>query len=288
MRMVTIDGRAGLLASGAVFDIEELSSGRIPSDPLAILSEHWEQLRSLAATGASAGGVALDETRLGSPVPRPPTIFGIGLNYHSHAEETGREVTSPPAIFAKFPSAVTGPYGDVILPRSESTVDYEAELAFVIGRGGRYIPAEQAFDHIAGFCAAQDISERRLQRAAGGQFCLGKSFDTFCPLGPALVTLDELDDPANLPIVCRVNGELRQEDSSKGLVIDVPHLVEVLSSVTTLRPGDVCLTGTPSGVGVARDPQVFLRPGDLIETEIGGIGRLRNRCVPEQATDPAR
>jgi 2-keto-4-pentenoate hydratase/2-oxohepta-3-ene-1,7-dioic acid hydratase in catechol pathway len=281
MRMVTVDGRAGLLLDDEVWDLEQISGGAIPSDPLVVLSVYWDEVRRLHQQGTTGAGVPLADVRLGPPVPRPPTIFGIGLNYRKHAEETGGKVTWPPAVFAKYPTAVTGPYDDVILPASEQTADWEAELAFVIGRGGRYIKAEHAYDHLAGFCAAQDISERRLQYAAGRQFCLGKSFDTFCPLGPALVTLDELDDPADLPISCQVNGELMQSDTTAGLIVDVPHLVELLSSIVTLRPGDVCITGTPSGVGHARTPPLHLKPGDLIETEIVGIGQLRNRCVAE-------
>lgn len=190
--------------------------------------------------------------------------------------------TSPvPAIFTKFPTSIAGPHDDVVLP-GEGTVDWEAELAFVVGRGGRRVTTAGAYQALAGFTVAQDISERRLQMAAGMQFSMGKSFDTFCPIGPAVVTLDELDDPADLRITCRVNGEIVQDDSSAGMIFDVPALVEFLSSVLTLRPGDLCLTGTPAGVGFTRRPPVFLRAGDVIETEITGLGRMRNRCVAEE------
>jgi 2-keto-4-pentenoate hydratase/2-oxohepta-3-ene-1,7-dioic acid hydratase in catechol pathway len=281
MRMVTVNGRAGLLIDDEVWDLETISNGTIPSDPITVLAQHWDDVRRLHQEGATGAGQATKDLTLGPPIPRPPTIFGIGLNYRKHAEETGATVTWPPAVFAKYPTAVTGPYDDVVLPAAEHTADWEAELAFVVARGGRYISAERAYDHLAGFCVAQDISERRLQRAAGGQFNLGKSFDTFCPLGPALVTLDELDDPADLPISCQVNGELMQSDTTADLIVDIPHLVELLSSVVTLRPGDVCITGTPSGVGHARQPPVYLKPGDVIETEIRGIGQMRNRCIAE-------
>jgi 2,4-diketo-3-deoxy-L-fuconate hydrolase len=281
VRIVSLNGRAGLHRNDQIWDLEATSGGAIPSDPLAVVARHWDAVRRLHDEGSLTGGVALADVTLDAPIPHPPTIFGIGLNYRRHAEETGATVTDPPAVFAKFPTAVVGPQHDVILPAAEKTADWEAELAFVVGRGGRHIPAERALDHVAGFMAAQDISERRLQFAAGGQFCLGKSFDTFCPLGPAIVTLDELANPSDLPITCWVNGEVMQHDRTSGLIVDVAHLVELLSSIVTLRPGDVCITGTPSGVGVARTPPVFLRAGDVIETEIEGIGRLRNRCVAE-------
>ena len=164
-------------------------------------------------------------------------------------------------------------------PAGEDTVDYEAELAFVIGKAGRHIAESDALDHVAGYMAAQDISCRRVQRAAGNQFSMGKSYDSFCPLGPAIVSLDELPDPLDLAISCRVSGELLQDARTSDLIRNVPELIAFLSSVLTLQPGDVCLTGTPAGVGVARTPQRFLRDGDVIETEIEGVGRLRNRCV---------
>jgi 2-keto-4-pentenoate hydratase/2-oxohepta-3-ene-1,7-dioic acid hydratase in catechol pathway len=166
-----------------------------------------------------------------------------------------------------------------VLPRGEGTTDWEAELAFVVGDGGRYISARDALASVRGFTCAQDISERFVQMAAGRQYSLGKSYDTFCPLGPALVTIDELPDPLSLRISCKVNGEVMQDASTTDMVVDVPHLIELLSAVMTLRTGDVCLTGTPAGVGVARTPPVFLREGDVIETEIEGVGALRNTCV---------
>jgi 2-keto-4-pentenoate hydratase/2-oxohepta-3-ene-1,7-dioic acid hydratase in catechol pathway len=243
--------------------------------------EQWDAALALHATGAFGGGRPLSEVRLGPPVPDPRAVFGIGLNYRHHARETGAELPEVTAVFAKFPTALVGPADDVVLPSSEQTADYEAELAFVVARGGRHIAAVDARDHLAGYTCAQDISERRIQRAAGMQFCMGKSFDTFCPMGPAIVTLDELADPLDIAIRCRVNGELRQDDSTTDMVDDVPALVAFLSSVLTLRPGDICLTGTPAGVGVARTPPSFLRPGDVIETEIEGVGAMRNRCVGE-------
>ena len=282
MRFVNAGGRAGLVAGGQVFDLERLSGGTLPSDPTAVLFDHWDDARRLSALGSFDGGVPVEAARLGPPVPAPRAVFAVGLNYRSHAEEAGLATSPVPAVFTKFPTSIAGPEDDVVLPTGERTVDWEAELAFVVGRAGRRITAASAYDALAGFTVAQDISERRLQMAAGMQFSMGKSFDTFCPIGPAVVTLDELDDPADLRITCRVNGETVQDDSSAGMIFDVSALVEFLSSVLTLRPGDLCLTGTPAGVGFTRSPPVFLRPGDVVETEIAGLGRMRNRCVAEE------
>jgi 2-keto-4-pentenoate hydratase/2-oxohepta-3-ene-1,7-dioic acid hydratase in catechol pathway len=208
-------------------------------------------------------------------------VFAIGVNYRSHARETGTDVRPIPAVFTKFPSSITGPHDDVVLPNGEGTTDWEAELAFVVGDGGRNVSARNALDVVRGVLVAQDISERFVQMAAGRQFSLGKSYDTFCPLGPALVTLDELPAPLDMRITCSVNGEVRQDARTSEMIVDIPHLVELLSSVLTLRSGDICLTGTPGGVGYTRTPPVFLQPGDVLETEIEGVGVLRNTCVAE-------
>jgi 2-keto-4-pentenoate hydratase/2-oxohepta-3-ene-1,7-dioic acid hydratase in catechol pathway len=224
--------------------------------------------------------VPLAAVTLGSPVPEPRAVYAVGLNYRAHAAETGREPGELPGIFAKYPTAVCGPYDDVVLPRGRDQVDYEAELAVVFGDGGHHVAPEQALAHVRGFVCAQDISERYVQRAAMNQFAMGKSYDTFCPLGPALVTTDELTDPHDLRITCRVNGATRQDARTSDLIVDVPGLLAFISSVCPLRAGDVCLTGTPSGVGVAQGR--FLQPGDVIETEIEGLGMMRNGCVAER------
>jgi 2-keto-4-pentenoate hydratase/2-oxohepta-3-ene-1,7-dioic acid hydratase in catechol pathway len=283
VRFVNADGRAGLLVGEQVFDVATVSGGAVPADPTEAVRGHWEAMARLAARGAFDGGVPVASVRLGPPVPDPRAIFGIGLNYRSHAAETGMPLPEVTAVFAKFPSALVGPYDDIVLPAGFDAVDWEAELAFVVARGGRRIPREAALDHLAGYTCAQDVSERWVQRAAGMQFALGKSFDTFCPMGPALVSLDELADPLDLRVVCRVNGEVRQDGRTTDMVTDVAGLVAFLSSVLTLRPGDVCLTGTPAGVGMARNPPVYLQPGDVVETVIEGVGAMRNRCVADPA-----
>jgi 2-keto-4-pentenoate hydratase/2-oxohepta-3-ene-1,7-dioic acid hydratase in catechol pathway len=213
---------------------------------------------------------------LGPPVPHPQKVFGIGLNYLDHAAEGSMEVPNNPLVFTKFPSCLAGPDANVEM-RSDYC-DYEGELVVVIGRGGRDIPAEAAWDHVLGVTVGQDISDRKVQFAAKPpHFDLGKSFDTFGPMGPALVSVDEIGDPAELRIVTRVNGRERQNDVVANMVFDVPTLIAYLSQITTLTTGDVIFTGTPAGVGAVR--REYLHDGDVIETTIDGIGTLTNRCV---------
>jgi 2-keto-4-pentenoate hydratase/2-oxohepta-3-ene-1,7-dioic acid hydratase in catechol pathway len=233
----------------------------------------------LRSTGTS---VALGK-RLAPIVP--PTIIGIGLNYRQHALEMGRPLPQFPMIFVKTPNAVQNPGDPIYLPRSTSAsqeVDYECELAVVIGRTAKNVSRERALDYVLGYTAANDVSARDWQfKWGGGQFCQGKGFDTFCPLGPILVTRDELPDPGTLAISTRVNGELRQNSSTADLIFDVPALIAFLSASRTLLPGTVILTGTPSGVGAALTPPRFLQPGDSVTIEIEGIGQLTNPVLAE-------
>lgn len=284
MRFVNADGAAGLLVDGQVYDLRELSGGRLPTAPMEVVVTHWDEVLRLHELGAFDGGRPVESVTLGPPVPKPRSIYAIGMNYRAHAREIGLEVGPIPPVFTKFPSSMAGCHDDIVLPHGEETTDWEAELAFVVGEGGRYIGSHEALPSLRGYTVAQDVSERFVQQAAGSQFSLGKSFDTFCPMGPALVTLDELEDPLDLRIRCRVNGEVVQDSTTADMIIDVPHLVELLSSVMTLSAGDVCLTGTPAGVGVGRNPPRFLRPGDVVETEIDGLGAMRNVCVAEAAS----
>ena len=279
MRFVNAGGRAALWVDDAVYDLNEISGGAIPHWPMEAIVAHWDAIVHAHEAGVFGGGIPIAEAKLGPPVPRPSSVFAIGVNYRGHAAETGVDIRPIPAVFTKFPSSINGPYGDVVLPHGEGTTDWEAELAFVVGEAGRYVGAREALSVVRGFMCAQDISERFVQMAAGKQFSLGKSYDTFCPIGPAIVTLDELPNPLDLRITCKVNGEVMQDATTDDMIVDVPHLVELLSSVMTLRPGDICLTGTPAGVGVARRPPVYLQPGDVVETEISGLGMLRNTCV---------
>jgi 2,4-didehydro-3-deoxy-L-rhamnonate hydrolase len=279
MRFVNAGGRSALLVDGTVHDLDRLSDGAVSADPTIAVRRQWDAVRAAFDKGAFADGTPVAGVTLGPPVPEPRAVYAVGLNYRAHAEETGRPPGELPGIFTKFSTSINGPYGDVVLPAGRTDVDWEAELAFVVGDGGRYVSRQDALDHILGFVCAQDISERHVQRAAMNQFSMGKSYDTFCPIGPALVTPDELADPNDLRITCRVNGEVKQDARTSDLIVDVPGLVEFISSVCTLRAGDLCLTGTPSGVGATQG--TFLADGDVIETEIEGIGVLRNRCVAE-------
>jgi 2-keto-4-pentenoate hydratase/2-oxohepta-3-ene-1,7-dioic acid hydratase in catechol pathway len=223
-------------------------------------------------------------TELGPPLARPGKIICVGRNYAEHARELGNELPERPILFAKFATAIVGPFDDIVRPSEVTDLDYEAELCVVIGRGGRRIPKEQALDHVGGYCCANDVSARTAQLALGDQWLRGKSFDTFCPLGPAIVTRDEIDDPQNLRITCRVDGETRQDANTGDMIFDVATLVSYCSDVFTLEPGDLILTGTPAGVALGRDPAPWLQPGQLCEVEVEGIGRIANRIVQEGET----
>jgi 2-keto-4-pentenoate hydratase/2-oxohepta-3-ene-1,7-dioic acid hydratase in catechol pathway len=238
-----------------------------------------------APEGPRPAGPAAAPGALLAPV-LPPNIFGIGLNYRRHAEEMGRPLPQFPMIFVKTTNTLSAPGAPIVLPRSCNAsleVDYECELAVVIGRTAKNVPRERALDHVFGYTVANDVSARDWQfKWGGGQFCQGKGFDTFCPLGPVLVTADELPDPGRLAIRSIVNGEIRQESNTSDLIFDIPTLIAFLSASRTLLPGTVILTGTPSGVGAASTPPRFLQPGDTVTIEIDGIGALSNPVVAEQ------
>ncbi len=219
---------------------------------------------------------SLEAVSLAPPVPDPSKIVCCGLNYADHCREQNIDLPKNLILFSKFPTALIG-YGDAITwaAATSQQVDYEAELAFVIGKRAHNVPVEDAYDYIAGYTIANDVSARDVQ-FGDGQWIRGKSFDTFCPLGPALVTADEIDDPHSLAIRCRVNGHLLQDSNTAELVFKVPQILSFISQTATLLPGDIVLTGTPAGVGVFRDPQIFLQPGDRVEIEIDKLATLRN------------
>lgn len=212
--------------------------------------------------------------------PTPEKIICVGLNYRAHAEETGAKLPAEPLLFGKFPTALCGPGDEIVLPPEATHTDAEAELAVVIGARARRLAPEQALDAVAGYLAANDVSARNLQRG-DGQWLRGKGFDTFCPVGPQLVPVDELGDASDLRVVQRLNGEVLQDGRTADLIFDVPRLVAHASAVFTLEPGDLILTGTPPGVGIARTPPVSLEPGDVVEVEVEGIGAIANRVVAE-------
>ena len=258
---------------------------RIASDMVATIA-HLAHVGRVAAPGAS--GLALETVQFLAPIPAPPhNIMCVGKNYHAHAHEFTRSgfdagaaaadaVPEHPIIFTKPSSAVSGPYDDIPLwPGLDAAVDYEAELAVVIGKGGRFIPRDQAMAHVFGYTILNDVTARDLQRVHK-QWFLGKGIDGFGPMGPWIATADEVD-LAHTRVTCRVNGEVRQDSSTADLIFDVPTLIETISRSMTLVPGDVIATGTPEGVGIGFDPPRFLKDGDVVEVEISGIGAIRNQ-----------
>ena len=252
----------------------------LPTDMTSLLALGEKALVRVAEASTAGSPMPASAVRLTAPVPRPEKIFCIGLNYADHAAESGQPAPSEPVVFSKFVNAVAGPDDRVPLPEESQQVDYEAELVVVIGRGGRHIPRDQAMQHVAGYCCGHDVSARDWQLGKpGGQWLLGKTFDGFAPMGPWLVTRDEIADPGQLDIGLRLNGQTMQDSNTRQLIFGIDHLVSYLSNVCTLSPGDVIFTGTPPGVGMARKPPVFLKPGDTAEVEIAGLGVLRNTFV---------
>jgi 2-keto-4-pentenoate hydratase/2-oxohepta-3-ene-1,7-dioic acid hydratase in catechol pathway len=264
-----------LTTSGGV-DVEQASEGRFGADPQAVFAQ-WVSFQEWVQGAQRTTGTPVNENDLGAPAPRPTQVFGIGLNYRAHAAESGMPLPAKPATFTKFPTCLTGPHADIELP--SAAVDWEVELVVVIGARAHRVAEKDAWAHVAGLTVGQDVSERVVQWSGGGQFSLGKSFPTFGPMGPCLVTPDELDDPNDLELSCSVNGEEMQRSRTSDMVFSVASLIAQLSSILPLLPGDVIFTGTPAGVGGTRNPPRFLQPGDVLSSEIQGIGTLRNRCV---------
>jgi 2-keto-4-pentenoate hydratase/2-oxohepta-3-ene-1,7-dioic acid hydratase in catechol pathway len=216
-----------------------------------------------------------------APIPRPPKVICIGLNYRDHAAESKLAIPEVPTMFAKFPTAVVGPGHPIVLPRNSTKPDYEAEFAVVIGRRGRHVAEDRWRDYVFGYTILNDVSARDFQMATS-QWMIGKTFDTFAPIGPAIVTADEIADPHNLRISLTINGETMQDSNTGNLIFKLPQLIAYLSSVFTLEPGDIIATGTPAGVGFARKPPRWLQPGDEVRIQIEGIGELVNPVVAER------
>ena len=219
-----------------------------------------------------------------SPITNCEKIVCVGLNYKDHCTEQNLEFPKEPVIFSKFPSSIIATEDDIILPKISDSVDWEVELAVVIGKEGKNISQKNAMDHVAGYTVANDVSARDWQMKKNAkQWLLGKTFDTFCPLGPVLVTKDEVSDPHNLDLNCVVNGKVVQSSNTRELIFDIPQCIEWISQFCTLKPGDVLLTGTPPGVGVFRNPPVFLKHGDVVSCEVVGIGKIENKVVSDES-----
>lgn len=260
----------------ALVDLEHASNGTLPSEPIAAF-HRWDEVRAFAA-GFTGPGESFDLAALDAPSPWPSQVFGIGLNYRRHAEETGAAIPSSPLTFTKWSSSVCGPAAEI--PVSGPAIDWEVELVLVIGAGGRDIAEVDAWDHVAGLCVGQDVSDRTLQYATQPpQFSLGKSRRNFSPFGPWLVDARDIPDRDNLTMWCAVNGEVVQRTGTNDMIFAVPTLVSYLSGIVQLLPGDVIYTGTPSGVGAARKPPVFLKPGDEVVSCIEGLVTITNRCI---------
>jgi 2,4-diketo-3-deoxy-L-fuconate hydrolase len=275
-RLVNVNGRAAFEHDGSWFDIGALSGDETFADPLEAIARHRElhALYERCASGAAGGLVA--DAALGAPVPHPRQVFGIGLNYRDHAGESGAPLPPAPLTFTKFPSCIAGPFADV--PLSGDMVDWEVEIVAVIGHEASHVSVTDAWSVVAGLTLGQDISDRAVQMTGvPPQFCLGKSFANYGPIGPALVSIDAFADPDDLALWCDVAGERMQEARSRDLIFSIPTLVAYLSSICRLYPGDVIFTGTPSGVGLARGR--YLAPGEMIVSGADVIGELRNLCV---------
>jgi 2,4-didehydro-3-deoxy-L-rhamnonate hydrolase len=280
MRTANVSGRLCLLDGAGTVDVQYASGGQFDAAPARIY-DRWEEFTNWARKASLPAPDALtDSGVLGPPSPEPRQVIAVGLNYGGHAEESGfGRPESGPSVFTKFPSSITGPYGEVRLPEGGHT-DWEVELVVVIGRGAYRVKEQNAWSHVAGLTVGQDISERILQMSASPpQFSLGKSYLGFGPTGPWLVTPDELSDPDDLALGCSINGERVQKGRTGDLIFSVPELVARLSYVMPLWPGDLLFTGTPAGVGMARTPQRWLTAGDELVSYVEGIGEMRHRFI---------
>jgi 2-keto-4-pentenoate hydratase/2-oxohepta-3-ene-1,7-dioic acid hydratase in catechol pathway len=270
MRLVTFSVGSGKPEAGVLNGKKVTGFG---TDMLSIIEKGGE----LTPKGTTYD---LAEVKLLAPVPRPPKLICIGLNYLDHAKETGQQVPDVPTVFNKFTNVVIGTGASIVLPNASKAPDYEAEMAIVIGPGGRNIPAGRAMDHVFGYTIVNDVSARDIQSATS-QWLLGKTCDTFAPMGPWIVTADEVADPHALDIWLDIDGVRLQDSNTRELIFKIPRLIEYISSVVTLEAGDVIATGTPGGIGFKRNPQRLLKPGDEVTIHVDGIGELRNPVVAE-------
>jgi acylpyruvate hydrolase len=276
--------RVGLWLPEGILDLKQLDAS-MPSDMISLLAE-WQKYRPKLETleqgvQVQEALVSPNDVHVLAPIPRPCKLMAVGLNYRDHAAETGAQLPSSPIFFAKAASAALGPYDPIVIPRITHQVDYEAELALVIGRKGRHISEASALEHVAGYMAFNDVSARDMQ-FGDRQWFRGKSCDTFAPMGPWIVTADEVADPQRLDIELRLNGQVMQRSNTSQMVFSIAQLISFISQAMTLEPGDVIATGTPSGVGYVRKPPVFLQAGDIVEVQIQGVGTIRNPVIAEE------
>jgi 2-keto-4-pentenoate hydratase/2-oxohepta-3-ene-1,7-dioic acid hydratase in catechol pathway len=284
MKFVTFQGadnrpEAGIVSGERVISLAAAGF----ADMLAVLANGVEgraKIENFVSNPPSNAVFPIAAVRLLAPIPRPPKLICIGLNYRDHAAETRQEIPKVPTVFAKFSNVVIGPGESIVLPKISEKPDYEAEFMFVIGTGGRHIAAEDWRRHVFGYTVFNDVSARDFQIVTS-QWMIGKTFDTFAPMGPYLVSADEIADPHSLGISLSIGGEVLQHSNTRELIFKIPELVAYLSSVVTLEPGDVVATGTPAGVGFMRKPPRYLRPGDEVVVSIEGLGELRNPVVTE-------
>jgi len=286
MQLITYYGsngpRAAGVRGGEFVDLNHADPG-VPACIKALLAQGPDGIRRAEVALARGKPIPADQVHMAPLIPNPEKIICVGLNYADHARESGMKTPAEPILFSKFSTAACAHGQPIILPRLSQEVDFEAELVAIIGLGGRHIPRGEAIQHVAGYCCGNDVSARDWQmRKPGGQWLLGKSFDTFAPFGPALVTANEIPQSNNLQIQLRLNGHVMQKSSTAQLIFPIEYLVSYVSDICTLAPGDLIFTGTPPGVGFARKPPVFLKPGDVVEVEIEKLGVLRNPVVAEK------
>ena len=273
MRIANVDGRAMAVVGERLIDIERASGGSLPSDPMQLLAR-LDEARKLDLSKEK--GIPLEGAHLGPPVPRPSKILAAAGNYSDHVKEAGAEDPGEPNLFAKLPSALVGPRDAVSILPGRVQIDWEAELVVVIGKQARNVPEEKAWSYVAGVTCGQDISDREEQFRAFQQYTMAKSFNTYAPTGPYLVTVDELKDRDNVPLRCYLNDEQVQDGATGKLIFSVPKLIAWTSKVCTLEMGDLFFTGTPGGVGVFRKPPRWLKPGIVLRTELTGVGTMEN------------
>ena len=281
LRLANLKGRAqfivGDISSPRAIDVATASNNSLSADPMQCFS-HWDVLKKLAASLDVSAGTPVAIADLSCPVPQPRQMFAVGLNYRKHAAEMGSPLPPLPLVFAKFQSSLNTPTGDIEI--LSDTVDYESELVIIVGKGGRHIEEASAWDHVAGLCAGQDVSDRGLQyMGTPPQFSLGKSRVGYSPIGPWVTDMSNNDKRDDLQLGCTVNGEQRQDTQTSDMIFGIAHIVAYMSTIVELFPGDVIYTGSPFGVGHGRKPQVYLKPGDVVETTLEGVGTITNRCI---------